>query len=150
MKILKLNRTQHISVLTKGTRQLLITHAIRQISNYQNGKSLVYQHELISLPNVVERNILQQNELLKQGQLLLQGVLCYHCRMIIRINSYHLRKKSGKGTKPYHIICAVKVNLIHWSLLLIIVQHGIVSGLGTEAERIEMLEEIATHVAVMA
>jgi hypothetical protein len=89
----------------------------------------------------------RESSLRQQQRLQLQGIPCYHCRRIIEIGSYSLRRRAGSITKAYHLTCAIKVNLIHWSLLLIIIQHGIISGLGIESQRIKMLEEIAQHAA---
>ncbi|MGH9974271.1 MAG: hypothetical protein ACRD8Z_00320 [Nitrososphaeraceae archaeon] len=39
------------------------------------------------------------------------GVLCYHCRELIKIGSKYV-KKVGKSGGPYHPFCAKKLHII--------------------------------------
>jgi hypothetical protein len=40
------------------------------------------------------------------------GVLCYHCRELIKIGNKYVKIHGRKGGGPYHPSCAKKLNII--------------------------------------
>lgn len=40
------------------------------------------------------------------------GVLCFHCRELIKIGSRYVKKHEGRGGGPYHLLCAKRLHVI--------------------------------------
>lgn len=40
------------------------------------------------------------------------GILCHHCRELIKIGSRYVKKHANKGGGPYHLLCAKKLHII--------------------------------------
>ena len=86
-----------IRVLRQKDCTSIIRNASRRLDNYQRYRTdrLAYQRQLISLDTGDKAT----------------GVLCYHCRELIKIGSEYV-KKIGKSGGPYHPLCAERLHII--------------------------------------
>lgn len=86
-----------IRVLRQKDCTSIIRNASRRLDNYQRYRTdrLAYQRQLISLDTGDKAT----------------GVLCYHCRELIKIGSKYV-KKIGKSGGPYHPLCAERLHII--------------------------------------
>ena len=75
----------------------MIRNARRRLHNYERYRTdhLAYQRQLVTLDTGDRAT----------------GVLCYHCRKLIKIGSKYV-KKIGKSGGPYHPLCAKKLHII--------------------------------------
>lgn len=75
----------------------IIRNARRRLADYERYKTdhLAYQRLVVSLDTGEKAT----------------GVLCYHCRELIRIGSKYV-KKVGKSGGPYHPLCAKKLHIV--------------------------------------
>ena len=86
------------SVLRKKDCTTNINNAKRMLDDYRRYKTdhLSYQRQLAALDN---------------GDKAI-GLLCYHCRELIKIGSKYVKKHEGRGGGPYHLLCAKKLYVI--------------------------------------
>jgi hypothetical protein len=86
-----------IRVLTHKACTSIIRNARRRLDNnerYRTGH-LSYQRQLVTLDTGDKAT----------------GVLCYHCRELIKIGNKYV-KKGGKSGGPYHPPCAEALHII--------------------------------------
>jgi hypothetical protein len=68
------------------------------LDDYRRHKTnhLSYQRQLVTLDTGIKAT----------------GLLCYHCRELIKIGSRYVKKHEGRGGGPYHLLCAKRLHVI--------------------------------------
>lgn len=97
----KITATMHIAVLSKSVCSLSIrfSREVMESQRYNpNGnQSMSWQREVAALD---------------RRKQFLEGLPCFQCRQLVKVGETYLRKRSGRGTKPYHIACAKALNIL--------------------------------------